>query len=73
MYSYIKSDVDILAQNASSTCIFQQKPQIISIPGILIKEKFRYRIVWRGAIIADRLSIEQALEQAGLEGRGVQP
>ena len=71
MYFYIKPDVGILAQNASSTCIFQQKPQIKSIPGISPKEKYRYHIVLNGKVLSSGLSLEQALERVGLQTKGV--
>jgi len=49
----------------------RRKAQIISIPGIAAKEKFRYRVVLDGRILGDRLSLEQALEKAGLSAKGV--
>ena len=49
----------------------KQKPQIISIPGAPIKEKYRYRVTLGGEILGDRLSLEQAAELAGLKVQGV--
>jgi hypothetical protein len=39
----------------------RQKPQISSIPGVSPKQRDRYRVVLRGAILGDRLSIDQAI------------
>ena len=70
MYFYIKPDTSIIPQKASATCIFKEKPQIKSIPGIGAKEKHRYRVILGGRILGDKLSLEQALAAAGLEAKG---
>ncbi|NER48434.1 MAG: hypothetical protein F6J92_17365 [Symploca sp. SIO1A3] len=49
----------------------KQKPQIISIPGIPLKEKYRYRVTLGHEILGDKLSFEQAAELAGLKVKGV--
>lgn len=49
----------------------KQKPQIISIPGIPLKEKYRYRVTLGHEILGDKLSLEQAAELAGLKVKGV--
>ncbi|NER45971.1 MAG: hypothetical protein F6J92_04645 [Symploca sp. SIO1A3] len=48
----------------------KNKPHLISIPGISAKEKYRYRVVLKGRILADKLSLEQALAEAGLNVKG---
>jgi hypothetical protein len=42
--------------------IFRQKAQITSSPGVLPKQRDRYRVVFRGAILGDRLSLDEALQ-----------
>jgi|GEM_PF-5998489 len=51
------------------TELFQKrrKAQITSSPGIPPGEKCRYRVTLGGKTLGDKLSIEQALEIAGLE------
>jgi len=40
------------------------KPQILSIPGVFPKQRDRYRVVLRGEILGDRLTLDQALKLA---------
>ena len=47
------------------------KPQIASIPGIPLKEKYRYRVTLGHQVLGDKLSFEQAAELAGLKVKGV--
>ena len=61
------------SSNTALSLLSDEKPQIKSIPGAPIKEKFRYRVALGGEILGDKLSLEQAAELAGLEGRGVKP
>ena len=49
----------------------KRKAQIISIPGIPLKEKYRYRVTLGHEILGDKLSFEQAAELAGLKVKGV--
>lgn len=49
----------------------KRKPQIISIPGIPLKEKYRYRVTLGHQVLGDKLSFEQAAELAGLKVKGV--
>lgn len=74
MYIHYNSNQQQIASTnflSNTACIFDEKPQIISIRGIPIKEKFRYRVALNGEILGDNLSLEQALEKAGLEIKGV--
>ena len=72
--NYNLNTVSIFPQEAQKpqTQAFQRKrkPQIISILGIAAKEKYRWRVVLRGRVLVDRLSLEEALEKAGLEVKG---
>ncbi|NER95043.1 MAG: hypothetical protein F6J86_14605 [Symploca sp. SIO1B1] len=58
-------------RKASSTCIFDEKPQIKSIPGIPLQEKYRWRVTLGHQVLGDKLSLEQAAELAGLKVKGV--
>lgn len=40
------------------------KPQIASIPGVSLKDRNRYRVVLKGEILGDRLTIDQAIALA---------
>jgi hypothetical protein len=42
-----------------------RKPQISSIPGIPAKERNRYRVTLNGEILADKLTLDEALKLAG--------
>jgi hypothetical protein len=42
----------------------RHKPQILSIPGVSQKQRDRYRVVFGGEILDDRLSIDQAIALA---------
>jgi hypothetical protein len=44
--------------------LFRHKPQILSIPGIPPKERNRYRVMQGTQIIADQLTIDEALNVA---------
>ena len=46
---------------APSAKLFRQKPQIVNIPGVLLKEQHRYRVVLDDEVLGDRLTIEQAI------------
>lgn len=58
-------------QECKQTFQGKQKPQIISIPGIPLKEKYRYRVTLGHQVLGDKLSLEQAAELAGLKVKGV--
>lgn len=47
----------------------RQKPQISLTPGISIKEKNHYRVTLAGEVLADRLSLDQALQVAAKRGK----
>jgi hypothetical protein len=42
----------------------RQKPQITSVPGTSIRERDRYRVVIEGAILGDRLTLDEAVNLA---------
>jgi hypothetical protein len=42
----------------------QQKPQIVSIPGISPKQRDRYRVMLGDDILGDRLTLDEALKLA---------
>jgi hypothetical protein len=44
--------------------IFHRKPQISSVPGILLKERNRYRVMLGDEILGDNLAIDQAIALA---------
>jgi hypothetical protein len=44
--------------------LFRQKPQIVSISGISLKELHRYQVVLRGEVLGDRLTLDEAIALA---------
>ena len=44
--------------------IFRQKAQITSSPGVLQKQRDRYRVLMGDRILGDRLSLDKALQLA---------
>jgi hypothetical protein len=42
-----------------------QKPQIVSVPGVPVKERHRYRVTLNGELLGDRLTSHEALKLAG--------
>ncbi|HEY9892131.1 MAG TPA: hypothetical protein V6D37_10065 [Candidatus Sericytochromatia bacterium] len=50
--------------NLSNFARKRQKPQIESIPGISPKQRDRYRVVLRGEILGDRLTLDEAIALA---------
>ena len=42
----------------------QQKPQIVSIPGISPKQRDRYRLMRGDEVLADRLTLDEAIALA---------
>lgn len=44
--------------------VLKTKPQIVSIPGISLKELHRYRVTLGSRILGDRLTLDEALKLA---------
>lgn len=47
-----------------SNPLFRSKPQISSVPGVLPKEPRRYRVSVDGQILAEKLTLDEALRVA---------
>jgi hypothetical protein len=41
--------------------IFCQKPQVESIPGISVKQRDRYRVIFHDQVLGDRLTLDEAV------------
>jgi hypothetical protein len=41
--------------------LFRYKPQIVSTPGVCLKERCRYRVVLGTEVLGDRLTLDEAL------------
>jgi hypothetical protein len=44
--------------------LFRRKPQIVSIPGIPLKERHRYRVTSGGKVLGDFLTLDEAIALA---------
>jgi hypothetical protein len=43
---------------------FHHKPQIVSIPGVSPKDRFRYRVILGNQILGTKLTLDEALKVA---------
>jgi hypothetical protein len=69
IFSYLRSEGNAPHQLSLPLVVpqselFPRKPQIVSVPGILPKERDRYRVVLGDRILGDRLDLDEALKLA---------